>query len=169
MTDAQTDLTLTIIWIVGTMITLGLGIYALILFRQLKRKQEEAATVIKQRNDELADQIGTIALAMKQEQCDLSEGSIRIFHLIDHLLDDTGNQVEGRQKAYPGIYELYQGIKHLPTHKARLELPKTERMKQDFERWKLEADLKEQISADIESLLETYPASDPFQIVKQVS
>ena len=104
MTDAQTDLTLTIIWIVGTMITLGLGIYALILFRQLKRKQEEAATAIKQRNDELADQIG--ALEAEKEKM-----------LIDHYLKLQAECTPEQREKLASVFQ--RAMKRPRFHKKR--------------------------------------------------
>ena len=84
---------------------------------------------------------------MKEEQCDISEGCWRISVLLDSLQTQ-----ETLERDFPAIFELYRGIKHLAILDDRKALSKQDRMKQDVERLKLEAQLGERIKEDLKSL-----------------
>ncbi|MCY7295522.1 DUF2489 domain-containing protein [Alteromonas sp. a30] len=136
-----------LLWIllaVGLIIIAGLAWYAGTLLMQLKHQTEtqkaieaENSRKIEQRNQNIAQSIDTIIAAMLEEQCDYSEGTIRLCVLLDHM--HLGEAIDVRVE-YPELHRFYDNIKHMATHKARADLPKKERMKQDVERLKHEAE-----------------------------
>lgn len=137
------------IWVaitVGVLIILGLSVYAGILFSRLyKQNQQDAAGQAKRLNY-LHESIATISLAMQQGQCELSEGCIRLVVLLDNL---PNAEKAGFAQRFPKIHEMYERIKHMPTHDARKQLSKKELHKLDREREQLEVDLGEGIQADV--------------------
>ena len=70
---------------IALLIILGLGFYAgklLFLLNQQKKRQEAAR---QSRIVNITDSVIVIAKAMDQQQCDLSEGVIRIVNLLNAL------------------------------------------------------------------------------------
>ena len=140
--------------IIGALIISSLGFYAGKLLRQLKEQQRHLKTVAKQQQIKLAEHdkkilnsVVIIVRAMKEEQCDLSEGSWRISVLLDSLKTS-----ESINQQIPSIYQLYNGIKHMPILAERKKLKKRERMKLDMERIKLENQLIEKIMPELDLL-----------------
>lgn len=143
----------------AAVIILGLSGYAAYLWwqvtQQVSEQSNEQLDTLRKRNTRLKHDIFTIAWAIREEQCDLSEGCIRISILIDHIYEQNGqptSDVDSRDnflEKLPGIAALYDKIKDLPTHEKRNKLDKREKRKQDFQRWKDEAEHKEQILKDV--------------------
>lgn len=140
---------------IGAIIIFCLALYAGRLLMQVKQqKKQQKETKEKHQaqlyaNDvKLYDSVIIIARAMKEEQCDLSEGCWRISVLLDSL-----QTVTHLDQKFTAIFELYKGIKHLSILKDRKALSKQQRMKEDLERMKLEAEYAEKISLDLDSLL----------------
>lgn len=132
-----------ILFAVGLTIITGLAWYAGTLLMKLKHQTEtqkaaeaENARKVAARNQNIAQSIDTIIAAMLEEQCDYSEGTIRLCVLLDHMSLDKSINVHND---YPELHQFYDKIKHMATHQARAELSKKERMKQDVERLKHEA------------------------------
>ncbi len=141
--------------ILGVIIIFALAYYAGKLLMQVKQqakqRQENQAKLQAQlyANDvKLYDSVIIIARAMKEEQCDISEGCWRISVLLDSL-----QTVSALDQKFTAIFDLYKGIKHLSIHEDRKSLPKQQRMKQDIERMKLEAEYSDQIINELDSLL----------------
>lgn len=140
--------------VVALFIIIPLAIYAGTLLSKLKQQTTEQAianqekqTALKKHDTKIFNSVVIIVRAMKEEQCDMSEGCWRLSVLLDSLkLSSELNTL------FPSIYALYEGIKHMPILEKRKELSKQERMKLDFERMKLEADLKSKIQKDIQEL-----------------
>lgn len=139
-----------ILFAVGAVIVAALAFYAGSLLAQLKRQRTIRDTAIAKRNANLYESIETIALAMQQEQCPLSEGALRLTVLLDHLALPGEHDFE---KAYPAIHQMYERIKHMPTHEARKQYPKKEIRKMDREREGYEVELEESIQQDTSALL----------------
>jgi hypothetical protein len=99
--------------------------------------------------------IQTIAMAMSQQQCNLSEGCIRLTHLLESIPEK--NKPNYRQQ-FPGIYSLYAYVKDLPTHDARKQLSKLARNTQDSDREDKEAQLEPLILKDVEAILAFFSA-----------
>ena len=85
-----------------------------------------------------------IVRAMKAEQCDFSEGCWRLSVLLDSL--KTSEEIA---QQFPAIFELYNRIKALSILDSRKELPKKERMEEDLQRIKAEAELHTEIEKDL--------------------
>ncbi|MCO4321316.1 DUF2489 domain-containing protein [Aliidiomarina quisquiliarum] len=137
------------IWVaitVGVLIILGLSVYAGILFSRLYKQNQQVAAGQAKRLNYLHESIATISLAMQQGQCELSEGCIRLVVLLDNL---PNAEKAGFAQRFPKIHEMYERIKHMPTHDARKQLSKKELHKLDREREQLEVDLGEGIQADV--------------------
>lgn len=134
----------------------GLGIYAGKLLSQLKQQRQrqahERAELLagqKRHDIKIFDSVVIIVRAMKEEQCDFSEGCWRLSVLLDSLKTTTG-----LEEQFPGIYGLYNQIKHMQILEKRKSLPKKDRMKQDLERMKAETSFYEEINNDLSLLLQ---------------
>lgn len=139
----------------GVILVGGLAFYAGQLLWQVKQqnlvKQEQKDKRLKY----LTDSISFIAKAMKEEQCELSEGVLRIWVLLDHY-----NSEQEAPKDYPALYPgfaaLYDVVKDMPTHEARKKQGKQERFKMDVARWDAEKEHNEQIVADISNIMNEF-------------
>lgn len=133
--------------ILAILIILSMAGYAFYLWRQV---QKQNALIKKKQSDRLLrliESVELIARAMKQEQCDLSEGVIRLHYLLGVL---------GQPKLadFPSMQALFDVVQDMPILDERKNLAKNERMKQDFARLRAEADLREKIHQEIDQLLE---------------
>ncbi len=152
---------------VGTLTIVVLAFYAgklLIQLKQQKHQQHQKAlehqTALHGHDTKVLNSISIIVRAMKEEQCDLSEGCWRLCVLLGSL--KTSKTLE---QEFPAIFELYEKIKHMSILDNRKELNKKERMSQDFARMKLESALKAKIQADLE-LLHQY-SNERISMLKQ--
>ena len=145
--------------IIGALIIAGLSFYLgrlLLLLKQARGKQQAK---IEARNTTLAENIYTIVWAMRDGQCEFSEGCLRVWVLLDHIMPSNPKQPRAdNQKLYPGIFALYEKVKDLPTHDARKKVKKSELRAMDEQRLKDEVQFKEQIETDIEQLVERFKA-----------
>jgi sortase (surface protein transpeptidase) len=139
-------------------IVAGLSLYAWKLLMQLKqqRKTQLAQKKQQQLQQHLAlqkldkktlESVVVIVRAMKEEQCDFSEGCWRLCVLLDSLKLSSS-----LAQQFPAIFSLYNKIKHLDILESRKTLEKQQRMKQDLERMKAEAALFDDIKKDLEPL-----------------
>ncbi len=138
-------MTIWLILILAIAIISGLALYAVKLLLQLKKQQHAEKNQIKERNQNLAESIDTIGMAMEQGQCDYSEGVLRICVLLDHL---KPNSPIDFTQVYPQMYNFYDKIKDIATHEKRTNLSINERMRQDAERLKYEAENKSAIEQE---------------------
>ena len=134
-----------------------LAAIAVKLLRQLKQqtlaqKQKEIAQqqALQQHDKKIIASVIIIVRAMKEEQCDIAEGCWRLSVLLDSLKLSQDLSVQ-----FPAIFTFYEAIKHMPILAARKKLDKKTRMKLDFERMKLEAEMADAIRQDI-ALLHQY-------------
>lgn len=131
---------------VGLFVILVLGFYAGKLLFQLKAQKERQNKARQTRIDNITESIRTISLAMEQQQCNLSEGVIRICNLLDAMpITPQPDYVA----EYPSIHELYGKIQQFDTHEARNLLPKIERRKQDTEREQLESEFETLVLTEV--------------------
>lgn len=138
---------------VGCLVIGGLSFYAGQLLFKLKAQNDKVAELKKQRTDYLVTSIKTIAFAMESEQCELSEGSIRIAVLLDNA-KNLISEADPYQQKYPALFDLYSRIKHMPTHEARKHFSKKEIRDMDSERLKYEDELREKILTEVKRLKE---------------
>ena len=144
-------------WILATLaavlIIAGLSFYLGRLLWLVKQQQLKQQQVVDAKNADLTQSIVLIAKAMREEQCELSEGALRIWVLLDHLqLPNKPNAVQ----TYPGLFKMYDVVKDMPTHKARKQQDKVLTRQQDEIRLKAEQDLKDFILADTAALLQRF-------------
>ena len=136
--------------IAGCIIVACLAFYAGTLLWQLQQQTQLKQKQLADKQQHLRESITVICKAMLQEQCELSEGALRLWVLLDHLAPE-------RQPdpviTYPGLYQMYQVVKDMPTHQARKAQSKALTLQQDEIRLKAEQDLKDFILADTKTLL----------------
>lgn len=139
--------------VLAALILLSLAGYALHLMMKLKLQKrrekeliEEAKQAQKERYLRILDSIDVIARAMMSEQCDLSEGVLRLKPLLDVL---------GRKLSrYTAMWALYQVVENMPILDERKNLKRNERMKLDLEREAKEAELESDIRIECYQLLQ---------------
>ncbi|MFU2079667.1 DUF2489 domain-containing protein [Avibacterium gallinarum] len=129
----------------GLLIIVGMAAYAVKLLRALKNQKQALENARLARVKRLKESIEIIARAMQNGDCNLSEGAIRLKMLLDPL----GLKIT----TYPALAELYDVVKEMPTHQARKELKKNERMRLDLTRESAEADLESKILLELNQLL----------------
>ncbi len=161
------SITLIIAIVIGAAIIAGLAFYAgqllyklkeqnkLIAKKQAEHEQQLAASKMK-RNAKLADSIHLIARAMNEEQCEFSEGSLRIWVLMSQYSFAEEFELSER---YPGIFKMYEVVKDMPTHDARKKYSKKEVFKMDTTRWRAEEQHSDEIKADCARLIEEFKAA----------
>ena len=153
----------------GVIIIILLAKYAKKLLQQVKDNTEQQKVVDAQRHQALKghdkkvlDSVVIIVRAMKEEQCNFSEGCWRLSVLLDSL--KTSPEIA---QQFPAIFELYNRIKALSILDSRKELPKKERMEEDLQRIKAEAELHTEIEKDL-VLLHQY-ALERISVLKDKS
>ncbi|MDY2947878.1 DUF2489 domain-containing protein [Mannheimia varigena] len=139
--------------VLAALILISLAGYAFHLMMKLKRQKwreqeliEEAQKAQKERYFRIVESIEVIARAMISEQCDLSEGVLRLKSLLDVL----GKKLSH----YMAMWELYQVVENMPILEERKQLKRNERMKLDLEREAKEVELSEQIKLECQQLLQ---------------
>jgi uncharacterized membrane protein (DUF106 family) len=95
------------------------------------------------------ESIKVIAQCIIDEQVELSEGSIRIKVLLDHVAPELHDD-----PTFSIFSEMYAATEHMPTHEARKQSDKKLIRKLDKERFKLEDDNKEAILQASKELLQ---------------
>lgn len=154
------------VWIIALIIAVaivaGLAFYAGKLLFQLKvQKQKQQAQLeklkktVQKRNAKVADSINLIARAMKEKQCEYSEGCLRVWVLMSQY--QFSEQVD-LEAEYQNVYKMYDVVKEMPTHEARKKYSKKEIFKMDSARWRAEKELEAGILADAEKLQAYFPA-----------
>ena len=135
--------------LVAIIIVAGLTFYTASLLFKLRAQQQLRNQKTQKRIHNISESIQTIAKALDQQQCNLSEGCIRLFHLLEAL--PVKNKPDFSLQ-YTGLYSLYDKVKDLPTHEIRKTQSKSETKKQDLQREELEAELETQILKDVSVL-----------------
>jgi len=140
--------------VIAVIIIASLAGYAYKLLKQLKQqtlRQQQAEQAqqkaLRHHDKKVLDSVMIIVRAMKEEQCDISEGCWRLSVLLDSLKISNGLNTQ-----FPAIFELYNAIKHMPILEERKKLEKKQRMKLDLERTKVEARLQPAIYSDLQQL-----------------
>ena len=143
--------------ILAVVIIAVLSLYAGKLLRQLakqKQLQQQAelarGKALASHDHKVLASVHIITRAMKEEQCDFSEGCWRLSVLLDSLkLSSELSQ------QFPAIFQQYEEIKHLSILGDRKNLDKKQRMKEDYQRMTSEAKLHDDIVTDL-GLLKQY-------------
>ncbi len=134
------------LWVVLTgvalVVILGLGFYAgrlLFLLKQQKKRKNDATNA---RIANITESIILISKAMEQQQCDLSEGVIRIVNLLNAL--PLNNPPDFKAK-FPHTHALFVEISGFAVLEARQQLSKQERRKQDKAREQIESEYESKV------------------------
>ena len=93
-----------------------------------------------------------IAKAITEQQCELSEGAIRICRLLEKVYLEQDAKYP---KTYPALHQLDDFLAQYPTHEGYKALKRQERMRFDVKRAEQELALKTSIEAECE-LLKTF-------------
>jgi cell division protein FtsL len=136
---------------VAVVIVLVLGAYAARLLMQVKKQNDAKMSARNKRIESMQSSIQTIAFAMQQQQCDFSEGSIRICRLLESL---PLNPLPDYAKQFPATHALFDKVKNYPTHEARAALSKSQRRQQDKEREQFESEWESKILDETQALRE---------------
>jgi len=133
---------------VGLAIIAGLSYVA---WRELKKVAELDAAKAKkdqERRAHLQMSVDAIARAVIAEQCDVSEGALRLKPLLDATDPSWTDRSDLR-----AILTLAEALADQPIKEARKALEKQERMRLDLARMRLEADHGEQVKAACQVLV----------------
>jgi hypothetical protein len=148
--------------VAAILVIAGLAFYAGKLFAKLRKQKtniEQTAlaqqAAIEQHNKKLVDSIRLIAKAVSEQQCELSEGAIRICRLLEkfYVAHDANFPTQ-----YPALHELDGFLADYPTHKGYKALKRQERMRFDVKRIQHEERLKLNIEQECLTL-KTFSAS----------
>lgn len=138
---------------IGCLIIVALAVYAGSLLFRLK--EQKAQQLLQQQNAvaarkvRITESVQIIAGAMQREECDLSEGAIRIGKLLAAI---PTAQPQDWSLHYPELHAFYGKIKHMPIMDARKALPKQTRMQLDLDRFRYESEFADRVQKEIISL-----------------
>ncbi|RBW51284.1 DUF2489 domain-containing protein [Marinobacter sp. F3R11] len=129
-------------WLQWSLITTGaIAIIALLGFirRQTvvlsenRIRQQKAEAFQAKRRQNMIDSIRVIAMAIEEDQVEYSEACLRIKGLLDHV------EPALMEKApYRVFIEVYEQLRHMPTHQARQDTDARFVAKMDKERFSVE-------------------------------
>jgi hypothetical protein len=141
------------------LLVVGAGIIAVLAFiagrllAQLRQQRQAQQQVNDKRDNHVVESVVTIAMAMEQGQCELSEGALRIAVLLEHHSSTVTTDYVSR---YPAIHDMYERIKHMPTHSARKQRPKAEIRAMDREREGYERELEQALVAEARTIVKAF-------------
>jgi hypothetical protein len=152
----MTQTTLWILIAISTGIAIFLLIFNLKFWKKIKQLKAVNADIEDQQIQSLNEShlkahqsIKVIAKCIIDEQVDLSEGSIRIKVLLDHVAPELHDK-----PAFSIFSKMYAATEHMPTHETRNQADKKLIRKLDKERLKLEEEHKEEILRASKELLQ---------------
>lgn len=138
--------TLFIIFILLAVITLGLAGYLGYLWATLNKRhkelalyKQELAKKLMDREKSILESLRIIALAVTQDQCEISEGVIRIKNLIDEV---EHLKLAPTLQDFHRIHALFAEFPYLDERK---ELSKQERFSQDTKRFQIEKENEKRV------------------------
>ncbi|WP_109432728.1 DUF2489 domain-containing protein [Aggregatibacter segnis] len=135
----------TFLLIAAVIIIAGMVGYAAYLLLALQKQKKALLQARRNRIHRIKESLEIIAKAMLNGDCNLSEGVLRL----KMLLEPVGMSL----KRYSAMWRLYETVEDMPTHEARRELKKNERMRLDLQRESTEAELESKIKSELNRLL----------------
>ena len=149
------------LWIIGAGVIVGLAIYAGRLLWKVRQQQvrhrlflekaeESKKAQLAARNINILESVNVIALAGRQQQCDLSEVAIRLYKLMEVLQGDKNIDFS---QHYPALFELYSVVKDMPRGEARQQQSKPARMQNNLIRLKTESRLQSNIEQELDAIV----------------
>lgn len=136
----------------GAVVLISLSYYAGTLLWRVKQQEIANEAEKTKKINYITDSICHIAKAMKAEQCEPSEGVLRIWVLLEHYNKEQA-EPKSYNELYNGYFSLYSEIKDMPTHDARKKFSKKDILKLDLQRMEAEQQYAEQIQLDTNQLL----------------
>ena len=136
----MTTITALVLLVLGTVIIIGLTIYALRLRKEVRRREAFHEDELRRAHENCLENLEIVASALVQEQVDITEGAWRCKLLLD-IIDP---QLIERPSFQP-FGEVYRSTQHLHTHSARGELSPRDRMREDRERLAVETEWREPV------------------------
>ena len=134
-----------VLLLVAVCIIVGMIGYATYLLLALQKQKKALQQARRNRINRIKESIEIIAKAMLNGDCNLSEGVLRL----KMLLEPVGMSI----KNHVTMLQLYEVVETMPTHEARRELKKNERMRLDLQRESAEAALEKNIKLELHQLL----------------
>lgn len=150
---------------IGLAITAGLiiallAIYAAYLHIQLKSKQQAAQIKdqeerklaqenLDKRNNNIIKDIRFIAQALVTEQCEITEGVLRIHHLADALDSDIM-----QQQIFSTLHQHFNACKSMAIKETYKDLTKKQRFQQDQQRFRLEQENTKAVLAEAQLIIQ---------------
>ncbi len=148
-------LTYSLLLAAAVLIILALAGYAWHLTRrvnevqqQQQQEQAQAELKLRQRQLELLQDIRFIARAVLEEQCDITEGVLRIQYLMSALDPDAWQLDE-----LVTLRQHHAATAGMPILDAYKALPKKDQFRLDQERWALEERHKEAVQRELRWLI----------------
>ncbi|MFT5674649.1 MAG: hypothetical protein ACI808_000572 [Paraglaciecola sp.] len=135
--------------LLGLSIIAVLAFYAISLLLKLNKQKQLQNQKRQQRVIVITQSIQTISMALEQQQCNLSEGCIRLYNLLECIPID--NRPDYSQH-YPALYGLYEKVKDLATHDDRKQLKSSELRRQDEQREEDESQWESKILVEVGQL-----------------
>ena len=137
--------------VIACLVVTALAAYAIFLHLQIKNKQQEvlaketaerelAQQNLDKRNNGIIGDIRFIAQALITEQCEITEGVLRIHHLADALDSDIMLQAE-----FSTIHSHFNETRGMAIKEEYKNLTKKERFQQDQQRFRLEETNKDNV------------------------
>ncbi|MDA3978121.1 MULTISPECIES: DUF2489 domain-containing protein [Gallibacterium] len=132
---------------IGSLIVLAMLGYLISLLLAIKKQKRMLQQAYQQRLDRLQESIVIIAKAMLTDECNHSEGVLRLKPLLEAYGKIQLN-------AFPAMYQLYLTVREMPIKEERQALAKKERRQLDRTRESTESKLEQQIKSELPQLLE---------------
>lgn len=124
----------------GLAIVAGLGVYAYMLWREVRRRQAFREEELRRAQDNCLENLELVANALQQGQVDITEGAWRCKTLLDILDPSLVSRPE-----FLAFAEVHERTRHLHTHSARQALTPRARFQEDRERLKVEDEWRDEV------------------------
>lgn len=143
--------------ILGVVIILALAWYALVLQKEVKRREAFRHEEERMARENGLENLELVAAALLQGQVDITEGAWRCKVLLE-LLDPS---LPYRQE-FRIFADVYEQTRHLHTHQARKDLTPKARFEEDKQRIAVEDSSRDEVLKAAQSVLDfraNYPES----------
>lgn len=128
-----------------------LGFYAGSLLFKLKQQNDKRQQVTASRIENITESVEIIAKAIEQQQCEVSEGAIRICRLLEAL--PLSPQPDFRKK-FPAIFDLFIAVSGFAILEERKKLSKSEIRKQDKARLEIESEHETSVLKELPDIIQ---------------
>ncbi|MDO6444067.1 MULTISPECIES: DUF2489 domain-containing protein [unclassified Marinobacter] len=105
----------------------------MLVLSESRKRQQKAEAFQTKRRQEMIDSIRVIAMAIEEDQVEYSEACLRIKGLLDHVAPQLMEKPPFRV-----FIEVYDQLRHMPTHQARQDTEARFVEKMDKERFEVE-------------------------------